>query len=1003
MICAPVAGSLLAGRYLLADEIGNGAMGVVYRATDLRTGGTVALKLLHPVLERDPTFRERLRREAQIAASLTSPRVVRVTDLDEHAGALFLVMEYVAGNTLQELLAQHGRFPAADALTVGLEVARALEAAHARGIVHRDLKPQNIKLTEGHLKVLDFGIARADGVTGLSQVSGVFGTPEYCAPEHAAGQADIRTDIYALGVTLYALIEGHVPFSGPTPLAVLRQHETAEAVLSEWVPEVVRAVIARCLAKDPAARYQTPRQLVKALQAALSELPPPSSTLLQPAQVATQAASSPTLELGSATSTPRTNLPAALTSFVGRERARVEVMRLLNTSRLLTLTGAGGAGKTRLALEVASDLVPAYSGGVWLVELAALTDARLVIGAIANALGVAEDKLIDELHPRRLLLVLDNCEHVIQACAQATDQLLRACPDLRILCTSREPLAKSGETTWRVPSLETPDAVRMFVQRAHAAQPDFELTERDAPTVAQICQRLDGIPLAIELAAARVSLLSIDDIHARLDDRFQLLAAGSRTALPRHRTLRATLDWSYDLLNPAEQRLFERLSVFAGSFTLESALAVAEADLDTLGHLVDKSLVVAQSSRYRLLETMREYAAERLSNTCDHLRIRSAHRGWYLALAQQAEPELQGQRQELWLERLDHEHDNFRAALAESAAVDDDGGLQLASALLRFWEVRGHLAEGRGWLKRLLARSGGSPKARARALGAAGVLASRQGDFAGAAALYSQALSVFGELDDQLGIARSLQGLGVQVQAQGDSARATALYEQSQVIYRALGDRRGIGQALNNLAYLALGLGQAERATELLSECIEVWREVGDRRFEALAMYNLADAARLLGDRARSEALFERSGELFRLVGDRRMLAFALDQLANLAALAHESLALHLHREALAILQDIGDRSGVAVCLEGLAGLFAQVAQGQRAVRLLGYAEALREAINAPNPPARKDAYARLVAAARASLESASRFEAEWTIGRGLRSEDAISLALDARLDAATA
>jgi len=383
------------------------------------------------------------------------------------------------------------------------------------------------------------------------------------------------------------------------------------------------------------------------------------------------------------------NLPRQLTSFIGREREMAEVKRLLTTTRLLTLTGSGGCGKTRLALQVAADLVEEFANGVWLVELAALTDPALVPQAVASALGVREEPgrpllatLSDYLKAKRLLLLLDNCEHLVAACAYLAEALLRACPHLRILATSREALNIAGETVWRVPSLSLPDllhlpsvehltqyeAVRLFIERALISRPDFVLTSQGAPSVAQVCHRLDGIPLAIELAAARVKVLSVEQIAARLDNRFRLLTSGSRTALPRQKTLRAAIDWSYDLLSETERMVLRRLSVFAGGWTLEAAEAICVGEgiewhevLDPLMQLVDKSLVMMEEQggtvRYRLLETVRQYGRDKLPASGEADVVRGRHRDWYLALAERAEPELLGSNQAVWLERLETEHD----------------------------------------------------------------------------------------------------------------------------------------------------------------------------------------------------------------------------------------------------------------------------------------------------------------------------------------------------------
>ena len=436
---------------------------------------------------------------------------------------------------------------------------------------------------------------------------------------------------------------------------------------------------------------------------------------------------------------PPHNLPSELSSFVGREEELTEVKRLLENNRLLTLTGSGGCGKTRLALAAARKVVERFENGVWMVELASLAEPSLVPQAVASTLGVRErpgssltEALSDYLRTRKLLLLLDNCEHLVDACAALAGALLHSCPGLRVLATSREALGITGEIAWPVPSLSLPDlrrlpdieslpryeSARLFVERATTVNPNFKLTEQNAPAAAQVCYRLDGIPLAIELAAARAKVLSVEEISARLGDSFRLLAAGSRTAMPRQRTLHATMDWSHELLSQKERVLFRRLSVFAGGFTLEAAESICAGEelqrdevLDLLSHLVDKSLVIMwedrTGTRYRLLETIRQYGKERLEEVGEAAHVRERHAGYYLAVAEEAEPELKGERQVAWLERFELEHDNLRGAISwslERRKAQD--AARLGWALWLFWWIRGHFAEGRRWMEQALSAEG---------------------------------------------------------------------------------------------------------------------------------------------------------------------------------------------------------------------------------------------------------------------------------------------------------
>jgi non-specific serine/threonine protein kinase len=519
-----------------------------------------------------------------------------------------------------------------------------------------------------------------------------------------------------------------------------------------------------------------------------------------------------------------------LTSFIGRDREKAEVGRLLLTSHLVTLTGSGGAGKTRLALQVAAEALEAFPDGVWLVELAALSDPALVPQAVASALSVREqpgrsmtDTLRDALRGKSVLVVLDNCEHLVAACAELSSALLRACPNLRVLATSREALGASGETTWRIPSLSVPDpknlppldrfkeydAVRLFTDRAVASGPQFAVTMSNASAVAQVCHRLDGIPLALELAAARVRVLAVEQIATRLDDRFRLLTGGSRTAALRQRTLRATMDWSFDLLSEEERALLRRLSVFAGGWTLEAAEAICSGNgveapdtLDLVMQLVDKSLVITETqggeARYRLLETVRQYGWERLLEAGEADDVQRRHCEWYLDLAEQADPKLRGNEQEMWLERLATEHDNLRTALAwgRTDAQSAEAWLRLIRAVHYFRIVTEHWTEGRRWLEEALTRGNeADPAILLAILLDAGGLAYRQGDYERAGQLAEQALVLSRTLKDKEGVISALTLSGLVV-CERDPLHATPLLEQSVALARDLGDKWMIGFVL---------------------------------------------------------------------------------------------------------------------------------------------------------------------------------------------------------------
>ena len=604
------------------------------------------------------------------------------------------------------------------------------------------------------------------------------------------------------------------------------------------------------------------------------------------------------------------NVPRLLTSFVGRAQECAHLRSLLAEARLVTLVGSGGCGKTRVAIEVATAVAEAATArdGVWLVELAGRADERLVVPTVAAVLGVGDSRsgrdrgdplvaLVAALAGKDLLLVLDNCEHLIGACAELAGALVGNCPGIRILSTSREPLGVAGEVPWRLASLALPQAtgslaeveraaaVQLFVQRARTARPGFALAPSQASTVAHICRRLDGIPLALELAAARLSSLSLETLAARLDDRFRLLTGGSRTALQRQQTLRATLDWSYALLTPAERTVLARLAVFAGGWRLEAAELVCSGDgvakddvLDLLSGLVNKSLVVAEEdlvagesqTHYRLLETVRQYAHAQLG---DDAPVRERHRDHYLALAERAAPELEGARQEIWLHCLEQEHDNLRAALAwcggDLASVVLR--LRLATALGRFWVVRNYCVEGQRWLGEPLP-TGVPPDLEARVLMQRGLLVSCSGELQRGIDLLEQSAARYRALHDRAPLAGVLGSLSELLQIRGDCLRAESVHLESLQLYRGLGDRQGVGIALQTLGKIACELGQYGRARACVEEGLALFRELGSTWHIAACGALLGQVLGRQGHRGSARHHFEESRAIFSRLGARELV-----------------------------------------------------------------------------------------------------------------------------------
>jgi predicted ATPase/class 3 adenylate cyclase len=683
------------------------------------------------------------------------------------------------------------------------------------------------------------------------------------------------------------------------------------------------------------------------------------------------------------------NLPQQVTSFIGREKEIAGVQEALAKSRLLTLTGTGGSGKSRLALQAAADLLENYPDGVWLVELAPLADPLLVAQTLANVLGVKEETgkpilttLAEYLKVKKLLLLLDNCEHVLDAGARLADGLIRSCPTVQILATSREGLGIAGETTYRVPSLSLPDpkqtqtaeslsqfeAVQLFIARALQTQPHFAVTNQNAPALASICHRLDGIPLAIELAAARARSLSVEDINSKLDQRFRLLTGGSRTALPRQQTLRSLIDWSYDLLSTAEKTLLCRLSVFAGGWTLEAAEAVCSGGeveawetLDFLTSLYDKSLVVAEPSgtttRYRMLETVRQYARDRLLESGDGAVYRDQHLAFFEAFAEETEPLINSPQMRDLMDRLEAELDNFRAALewSSDSPKHAESGLRLALGMGKFMLGRAHWNEIGKHLSRAMESSEGvEPGLRARGLNELSYHAMHRPDFVTAHRMLEESLEIRQALKDRPGIAQSLNALGTLATNQKDYGSAQQYYEASLVIQRELGNRRGIAAALNNLGNIANYQGEPATSRPYHEESLEIARAMCDPFGIYINLLNLGEV--------------------------------------NFIAKEYHAAGV-MWRECLAIVVEHTIKFYIPWALMALAGLIAVTDTPLNAARIWGVLERLKEEAGGILPIQFKEKVDSQVPAARAALNDDAAFDAAWKEGRSMSLEQAIALA----------
>lgn len=1016
--------------YRVVEKLGEGGMGEVYRALDLALDRTVAIKLLPREAAGDPAVAERFLREARAASALNHPHIVTVYAVEQADGVHFIAMELVEGETLRDRLLR-GHVPLPELLEIGLMAADALDAAHAARLIHRDIKPSNILLTpRGQVKLLDFGLAKrfapaADVPTDATRSSElttpgtIVGTVAYMSPEQSRGERlDPRSDVFSLGSVLYEAATGRPAFTGPSTIALLHEIVTRDpdppSAIRPGLPYSFDLLIARALAKDRERRFASATELAEALRALRSEL----------------SGAVPTAPREAAAAGPN-NLPAEAKSFVGRAREVAEVKRLIAANRLVTVTGSGGCGKTRLALRVAGDLVAEFPDGVWLTELAGLSDPTLVPQAVATALGLREEAerpiaeaLAAHATSRRLLLLLDNCEHLAAACSALADSLLHAAPGVRILATSREPLGVSGEARWVIPPLTLPaagepvpatpdralqyEAVRLFVERARAAQASFAFTDTNAAAVTEICCELDGIPLAVELAAARVNVLPVAQILARLRDRFRLLTGGSRTAAARQQTLRAAVDWSYELLSPAERTLFNRLSVFAGGLTLEAAEAVCTGGsieeshvLDLLAHLADKSLIVpeegaAGTARYRLLETLREYGRERLHASGEEPNLLERHRDYFASLAEAGRRELAGPRQTQWVTLLEEMHGNLRAALQNAIDRGDAvRALRLGSAFWQFWWIRGYWREGRRWLEAVLALESPDDASTHRvvALRGAGVITSGLGDFAAAEEYLGRSIDLARKIGFQIGLAAALREMGSIANDKGDWEAERRYYEESLVIFREVGDEHSASLTLHNLAGYWQGEGDLEKARALYQEAHSITHRLGDHIMEAWTLSCMGTVASDQGDIEGARSLQEQALVLHRETGQRPGVAFSLGVLGVLEAqLGNLAEAQVLLCESLDTFVDVGAPYDIACALDRSARVATIEGAWICAMSLYGAADSMRGVAGLRRQPCDERVAQRALREARAALGEAAA-DRSYASGRALTVEQAVELA----------
>jgi len=999
---APVSGSI--GAYEVLSLIGRGGMGEVYLAHDPRLGRNVAVKLLRPALTGNADASRRFEQEARAASSLNHPNIVTIHDIGDFGERRFIAMELVEGRSLTSMVGR--AMDAATLARIGAQLAQALAVAHAAGIVHRDIKPENVIVRDdGYVKVLDFGLARLAAVPTVDSAhagtspSLLLGTPRYMSPEQARGEtATAASDIFSLGVVLYELAAGAHPFERLSTLATLH------AITSDAVARPTRSV------------PNMPATLERLLL-----------WMLEKSAAARPRADQVEAELEKISRGQRRhdlNLPPQRTALVGRaaELASVKGLLLDSACRLMTLTGPGGTGKTRLAIQVAEDLAAQFSshfpGGVAFVNLAPIADPRLVASAVAGSLGVRESgdlPLVAAIadHLRGLgptLLVFDNFEQVSDAAA-LVKELLDACPALQVLVTSRVVLHIYGEREFPVPPLPLPPpgalfspstlmdcaSIALFVQRAAAVMPQFSLTPKNAGAIVEICRRLDGLPLAIELAAARVKILPPADLLARIERPLELLTGGARDLPERQQTLRQTIKWSYDLLPAAEQRLFRRLAVFAGGCTLEGAEAVCNTHedlgveiLDGVTSLVDNSLLVQRGveedePRFVMLETFREYARERLLEHEEASATTRAHAAYMLVVAEEETLDMMPTEREAWLRCCDLELDNFRAAANSLIATSDaEWALRLGVALFRFWEQRDHLTEGRETLARVLAMPGAAAptRLRARALYCASVLADIQSDSIVAQTLGRESYNIYRAFNDTQGVATTMTVLGYQAQRQGRYAEATSLFGESVSLWAQLGDLTAVDLATINTAHAAKLDGNFDLARQLLEQVVAASRARGDVRGIASALNGLGDVAASEGDLDRARNYHYDSLVTYREIDDRWGMTRVLSDLANVDLQAGRLVEAETSlKEAVHVCRTLGHQRGIARQLEALSSCAGSQGRDASAVLMASAAAAIRQRIGAPAKQNEREKIERTLAQARERI-SANAYASAWQQGR---------------------
>lgn len=940
--------------YKIIEKLGEGGMGVVYLAKDTKLNRKVAIKFLPDYISANSEIRNRFKIEAQAAAAINHPNIATIYAIEEIDHEMFIVMEYIDGKELKDIIERMyvgseniQPIQVNDVINYAIQIAEGLDAAHKKGIIHRDIKPSNIMVNNNNqIKIMDFGLAKTANDIHLTKTGITIGTVAYMSPEQISSEKiDHRTDIWSFGIVLFKLLTGRMPFRGEYEPAMLYSivHEAPER-LEQYradIPEQLQIIVDKSLQKNIDARYQNMTEILSSLQNLLAE---------KEFKFSIHSSSEPQ-------NIKSNNLPVQLTSFVGRNSEIAEIKSLLVKVRMLTLTGPGGTGKTRLAIQVGADLIDDFKNGIFFVPLASVNDPKVVASTIAQALKVnvpgeqsPVESLKQYLYDKQMLLILDNFEQILKSAVLISD-LLVSCSKLKVLVTSRASLHISGEQEFPVSPLSLPDlkkessfeilskseAITLFVQRAQTVKPDFKLDHKNASTVAKICIRLDGLPLAIELAAARIKLFTPESILPRLENRLKLLVGGPRDLPNRQQTLKGAIEWSYNLLNEDEKKLLRRLSVFTGGCTLEAAEEVCNIIndlkidiLEGIASLVDKSLLKqSEQSRFLMLETIREFGLEYLNN-CGELEIfKKAHRDLFLKFSEEAESQLKGPNQKDWLKKLDQEHDNLRTAFDWSLTINDiKTGMRFGAALWRYWLIHGFLNEGRERLTNLLENSNSSVdmEIRAKVLNGAGTLAQNQADYPSARSSFEESLSLHQYRKDKQGIATLLNNLGWIAFRLGDYTAAKSLSAQSLDLHKEMNNNPGIATSLNNLGFVAHHQGNYTEAHSFHHESLMIRRKLGNKRNVAFSLSNLGWAIQKQCNYDQASEIHKEALALLQELGDKQLFAFAVNIFAEmlLEKCDFDQAKKLIENQSLPIVKEIGSKYGITFALTILGDILMQ-------------------------------------------------------------------------------